>query len=81
MGNADYYTHGDYNVVCDICGQKFKGSKCRMQWNNLFVCKVCFEPRNPQDFVKGIRDEQKAPIPRPDSTPVFITKPITPGDL
>jgi hypothetical protein len=81
MGHANYYKHGDYNVICDICGFKYKASDCRMQWDNLLACRECYEERNPQDFVKGIRDYQKVSIPRPDVEPRFITETVTPDDL
>lgn len=82
MGKKDYFSHGNWNAICDICGQKYKGTELKMQWNNLFTCPTCFEPRNPQDFVKGVRDDMRVPIARPDSKPeTFITIPITPDDL
>lgn len=80
MGKADYYKKGDYNVICDICGTKHKASDCRMQWNNLFTCSTCYEERNPQDFVRGVRDKQRVPIPRPDGEPIFVGI-VTPDDL
>jgi hypothetical protein len=82
VGRKDYYSHGNYNVICDLCGQKFKATELTMQWNYLFTCSTCYEPRNPQDFVKGIRDDMKVPIARPDATtPTFIVNEILPEDL
>jgi hypothetical protein len=43
----------------------------RTQWDGLRVCKDCFEVRQPQDFVRGVKDEQSVPIARPDSEPTF----------
>lgn len=71
MGRADYLAHGDYNVICDRCGFKYKASSCRMEWDNLFVCPECYEERQPQDFVRGLKDNQKVPIPRPEGEDVF----------
>jgi hypothetical protein len=81
MGSKDYYSHGNNNVECDLCGQKYKRTDCKMQWNNLFTCPTCFEPRNPQDFVKGVPDNQRAPITRYNPTITFVTNQITPDDL
>lgn len=81
MGHADYFKRGDYNVICDICGFKYKASQTRLQWNNLLACSKCYEERHPQDFVRGIRDDMRVPIPRPDSEPVFITEDINRDDL
>jgi hypothetical protein len=60
------YRPGDYNVICDKCGMKRKASECRLDWQNLFVCRGCFDIRNPQDFVVGIPDIQTVEIARPD---------------
>lgn len=82
MGKRDYYKKGDYNVICDRCGFKFKASECQMEWDNLFVCKeTCWEARQPQDFVRGRKDDQTVPIARVRGEPQFQTVPITPEDL
>jgi hypothetical protein len=83
MGKRDYYKQGDYNVICDICGAKRKASECRLQWNNLFVCSsTCFNTRQPQDFVRGLKDDQTVPIARPRSTLTFLSAgDVTPEDL
>jgi hypothetical protein len=72
MGKYDYADIGNYNVICDRCGQKYKATDCKLEWNNLFVCYDCFEPRHPQDFVQGIPDHRNVPIARPDSEPTFV---------
>lgn len=61
----DNYKKGDYNVYCDRCGDRYKASECRLEWNGLFVCKDCFEIRQPQDFVKAVREKGSVPIARP----------------
>lgn len=82
MGKRDYYKKGDYNVICDRCGAKFKASECAMEWDNLFVCKqYCWEERQPQDFVRGRVDDQTVPIARVRGEPKFITDSVTPEDL
>ena len=82
MGKADYYKPGDYNVICDRCGFKMKASSTRKEWTGLRVCGECWEPRHPQDFVKGRRDRQAATDPRPDQTPVFLDdNDVTEDDL
>jgi len=58
---------GDYNVICDSCGCKFKASTMRKRWDGLFVCKEDFEVRHPQLSLKVHGDKQTVPIPRPDT--------------
>lgn len=36
------------------------------------VCREDFEPRHPQDFVRGRRDRQNVPDARPELADVFI---------
>jgi len=70
MGRYDYYKPGDWNAICEVCGQKFKASKLKRRWDGLLVCKRDWEPRHPQDFVRGVKDKQSVPFTRketPDS--------------
>lgn len=72
MGHADYFKKGDYNVVCDRCGFKFKASELKLTWDGLFVCRKDWEPRQPQDFVRGRVDDQSVPIARPEQPDRFL---------
>lgn len=71
-GRSDYYAHGQWNVICDVCGGKFKSNELRKRWDNLMVCSGDWEPRQPQDFVKGVADIQAPPWTRPEQSDVFI---------
>lgn len=77
MGHADYYKAGDYNVICDRCGFKFKRSECAKEWNGVLVClKRCWEPRHPQDFVGRGNvggERQSVPLGRPEGEDYFLT--------
>lgn len=75
------FVPGDYNVICDECGFKFKKSQTRMRWDNMLVCEKDWEPRQSQDFVRGVPDKQTVPIARPEAEDVFITTPVTAEDL
>ena len=72
MGKADYYKHGDYNAICDVCGFKYMASQLRKRWDNLMVCEGDFEPRQPQDFVRGVADNMSVPWSRPENADIFI---------
>ena len=73
MGRADYLDLGNWNAVCDRCGNKFKASMLRKDWQGLYVCPRDYEPRQPQDFVKGVADIQSPPWTRPPPEEVFAT--------
>jgi hypothetical protein len=73
MGHADTYTHGDHNGLCDRCGFKFKFSELRKTWDGLYVCHKDWEPRQPQDMVRGLPDKQTVPVSRPEGTDTFLS--------
>jgi hypothetical protein len=74
MGHADYLSNGNYNAICDRCGSKFKFSMLKKEWDGLYVCTAngCWEARQPQDYVKGIRDNMSVPVSRPEAGNMFM---------
>lgn len=63
---------GDYYVICDVCGFRYRARETRMRWDNLRVCDADFETRHPQDFVKGKRDKQRVDNARPEPPDTFL---------
>jgi len=35
-------------AICDRCGQQYKYHQLQQEWNGLFTCPECFEPKHPQ---------------------------------
>jgi len=60
------YEAGQWNALCDRCGFKYKACQLRKEWTGLRVCQECWEPRHPQDHVRGKKDHQAPPWVRPD---------------
>lgn len=78
-GNHDYLALGDWNVVCYECGRKRKGSELKRHWQGYYVCAEHWEPRQPQDFVRGTQDIQTPPWTQPMPAPVYVADaPTTP---
>ena len=75
MGRADYYNDGNWNAICDECGKKFKFSHLKKRWDGLYVCEQDWEPRHPQDFLKGIRDNMSVPVSRPEANNLYSNNP------
>lgn len=67
------YIPGDYNMVCDECGLVYRRSEMQRRWDGLWVCGGDWEPRHPQDFVRGKVDKVRVPVARPESTSGDIT--------
>lgn len=49
----------DPRATCQVCGFDFNRSALRKNWRGLLVCKDDWEARNAQEFVRGVRDEQR----------------------
>ena len=81
------FKSGLWNVICDRCGFKYKSDKLRKEWNGLRTCSGggtnnCWEPRHPQEFVKGKADRQAPAWTRPEQTDVFLAvNEVKPEDL
>ena len=71
MGRADYLELGDYNAQCYRCGMKRKASTLMKQWQGFYVCPEHWEPRQPQDFVKSVPDNQPVPWSQPQPADIF----------
>lgn len=80
MGQADYYAHGDHNAICDLCGGKFKFSALRRNSEGHWVCRKDYEPRHPQDDVRGRADRQRVAVSRPEGTDRFLGANEVTGD-
>ena len=63
-----YFKKGDWNADCERCGFEYKASQLKKEWTNLMVCRDCWEPRHPQDFVKGVKDDSSVPWTNQDGT-------------
>lgn len=65
---ANNYIPGDYYRICDVCGFKYRQSEMLKRWDNVWVCSADFEPRHPQEFLRGKNEHIAAHDPRPDTS-------------
>jgi len=65
MGRADYLNLGDWNTQCFQCGKKMKASQAVRNWQGYYVHPEHNEPRQTQDFVRGVPDNQIPPWVQP----------------
>jgi len=72
-GRADYLALGDWNAVCYECGRKRKASTMKKHWQGYYVCPEHWEPRQPQDFVRGVQDIQTPPWTQPMPADQFVS--------
>lgn len=70
------------NAICDLSGFKIKWRNLVRQWDSALVDRRFVDRRNPQDFVRGVQDDQSLPYSRPMAPRVFIGPgDVTPDDL
>lgn len=72
MARDWYYRPGDYYQLDDLSGFKIRASRSRKipggQTGGLIVDPKRWEPQHPQDFVRGVVDDQTVPEPRSRQT-------------
>lgn len=72
MGRKLVYKPGSWYRVDDRTGFPERAENTRKQWNNIYTREKSFELRNAQDFVRGRKDPQVVPDPRPLAAPTFL---------
>lgn len=72
-GRANFYKHGDNNIIDDRTGFKIKASSSRQEWNGFIVDADQWEKRQSLDLLRGFPDRQEAAINRPGSPDTFLT--------
>ncbi len=80
------YRLGSFYRTDDRSGFATRAEQTRMEWNGLIVDRKLWEIRQPQDFVKGVADDQSVPdarseAPTPFVGPIFtnLSGSVTPG--
>jgi hypothetical protein len=80
------YRLGSFYRSDDRSGFVVRAENTKQEWQNLIVDKKLWEPRQPQDFVKGVPDDQSVPdarskLPEPFQGPISttLTADVAPG--
>lgn len=89
MTEAWFYKPGDHYVLDDLSGFKVRRSKTRTipggQTGQAVVDRKRWEPQQPQDFVRGVVDDQTVDVARPRQenqfmvVGTFVVSPAAPG--
>jgi len=60
---SNLFASGRYaQAICDRCGQAYRYTELRKEWNGLKVCGECYEPKAPQ---------LESTVPPPDAQALF----------
>lgn len=65
MADDKHYVGGEWYRICDRTGFKIRAPRTRKEWTDRIVREQSWEPRQPQDFVQGLPDDQTVSDPRP----------------
>ncbi len=78
MKRRRYGLDGDTspNAIDPASGFKVKLSTLKKAWDGEMVSERFIDKRNPQDFVKGVRDNMKLPFARPEPADQYVALPI-----
>jgi hypothetical protein len=69
-----YKKDRSYNAICDRCGFEYKNHQLQKEWTGLMVCKPCWEPRHPQDFIRQAAERETPSWTRPDDITTACTE-------
>jgi hypothetical protein len=72
MAANNYWAPGQWNFICELCGAKRKSQDGIKTWDGHYVCRSHKEARNPQDFVRGVRENLTVPWARPPTDDQFV---------
>ena len=72
MGRKLSYRAGSWYRVDDRTGFPQRAEVTRKEWNGLIVNEARWEPRQPQDLVKGVPDIQSVPDARPLGQNIYV---------
>lgn len=68
-----HYRPGSFLRVDDRTGFTVYAENTRKEWTGNIVRTQSWEPRQPQDFVRGVADPQTVPDPRARQAPEFVS--------
>lgn len=72
MGRDLHYRPGSFYRKDDRTGFPQRAERTRKEWNGYIVDQGVWEPRQPQDLVRGVKDQQSVPEARPLPPNVFV---------
>jgi hypothetical protein len=72
MGRRLSYRPGSWYRVDDRTGFPQRAERTRKEWTGLIVDESVWEARQPQDLVRGVKDDQTVPDARPLAPNTFV---------
>lgn len=70
--SSDKYIPGDHYIICERSGFKIRRSHAVKEWTGLLVDRRFVDIRNPQDFVRGRREQIAVEDASPEGADAFL---------
>jgi len=64
----NYYKQGTWNIVCYVCGKKYKANEVKKRWDGAYVCSKDYERRHDLDLLKVQPEHNNVKFVRPYPT-------------
>lgn len=64
-GGSDFLKEGDWNAMCWECGRKKKAGDLWKYWQGYWICPRHWNPRQPQDFARAVKETITPPWVQP----------------
>ena len=55
-----------YNVICPVCGFKYKSTETKKRWDGVWTCEKDWEVRHPIDFYNVKAEDTSVPFVYPN---------------
>lgn len=65
MADDLHFVGGEFYRICDRTGFKVRAPHTSEEWTGRIIRNRSWEERQPQDYVRGVPDDQTVPEPRP----------------
>lgn len=76
-GDADFLQLGSWNATCWECGRKKKAETLWKYWQGYWLCPAHWNPRQPQDYAKGVKETITPPWVQPMPAYVYSGPSLT----
>lgn len=63
-----------WKLICDRSGFDCYNDAVEIEWTGLIVRRDWLDLRSPQEFVRGRKDRQSVPNPRPEAADTFLSE-------
>lgn len=57
--SSNYYKAGSHNIICDLCGKKWKREQMRKTWNSFMACPNDWYPKPKNELPRVVHTDAR----------------------